>query len=343
MQRWWIVSCVVAASLGIFAPVSPAADAGFSFKDEAGKHLDVLLDGNVVARYMYEHDTSTPENRLITYKPYLHVFDAEGTAPITKGPGGEYTHHRGIFIGWDIITYNGKKYDRWHMKGGDIVHEKFLSQKADADSATFTSQTHWDSDPGAPPLIVEERTITIRKAPAPSRVIIDFSSKIAAPNGDVILGGDPEHAGIHFRPSDAVDRKATTYLYPTETPVPRKDLDYPWVGETFTLDGKQHSVVEMSSPEDPKGTLWSAYRNYGRFGAFPKATIKSGESFTFKYRFLLGETMPTAAQIEGIYDQFTNAATPSPVPQTSLKPAEKSGGPTTKPAAKPKASAPEAK
>ena len=79
------------------------ADSGFAFDDKAGDHLDVLLDGKVVARYMYAHDTSTKERRAETYKPYLHVFDAEGKAPITKGPGGKFTHHRGIFIGWKKI------------------------------------------------------------------------------------------------------------------------------------------------------------------------------------------------------------------------------------------------
>jgi len=296
---------------------------------------------------MYEHDTSTKETRMITYKPYLHVFDAEGVEPITKGPGGEYTHHRGIFIGWRLITFNGKHYDRWHMIGladkkdptkstqpGDIVHEKFINQKADADSATFTSLTHWDSDPGAPPLLVEERTFTFHKAPAPARIIIDFASKLTAPSGDVNLGGDPEHAGIHFRPANEVDKTATTYLYPSQAPEPHKDLDYPWVGETFKLNGTAHSVVEMSSPENPKGTKWSAYRDYGRVGAYPTTDIKSGESFTFKYRFVVGEGMPTAAQIEAMYDQFTGAAAASPVPPTTVKPAEHAAAAATKPAKK---------
>ena len=60
--------------------------------------------------------------------------------------------------------------------------------------------------------------------------------------------------------------------------------------------GKQYSVVEMSHPENPKGTKWSAYRNYGRFGAFPVATIKAGKPLVLKYRFVIadGEMMPAA-------------------------------------------------
>jgi hypothetical protein len=87
-------------TISLLAPTARAAEQGFSLKDAAGEHLDVLLDGRLVARYMYAYDTSTPQRREETYKPYLHVFDAEGRQPITKGPGGLYPHHRGIFIGW---------------------------------------------------------------------------------------------------------------------------------------------------------------------------------------------------------------------------------------------------
>ena len=54
-------------------------------KDTKGKHLDVVSDGKIIVRYMYEHDTSSKETHHATYKPYLHVFDVEGKKPITKG------------------------------------------------------------------------------------------------------------------------------------------------------------------------------------------------------------------------------------------------------------------
>lgn len=43
--------------------------------------MDILSAGKIVGRYMYAHDVSTPERRAETYKPFLHVFDADGTAP----------------------------------------------------------------------------------------------------------------------------------------------------------------------------------------------------------------------------------------------------------------------
>jgi hypothetical protein len=169
---------------------------------------------------------------------YEHVFDAEGKAPITNGgPGGLYPHHRAIFIGWNRMIFNGNSgYDRWHMNNGEIVHRKFTEQQAVPDRATFTSLTHWNDEKGAA-MIEETRTMTVRRAPSPGRLIIDFMSTLKAPNGNVALDGDPEHAGIHYRPADEVVRQETVYVFPKENADPRKDLDYPWVGETCTLAG----------------------------------------------------------------------------------------------------------
>ncbi len=172
------------ATLGAWCPglarLARAAEQGFALKDDPGQHLDILLDGRLVARYMYAFDKSTAKRRDETYKPYLHVFDAEGKQPITKGPGGLYTHHRGIFIGWMKITFGDKVYDRWHMKGGEIVHQKFLAQKATADEAAFTSLTHWN-EPDGQAFLVEERTMTIRRGPDSGRLMIDFHTKLQRP------------------------------------------------------------------------------------------------------------------------------------------------------------------
>ena len=304
------------ATLAILAlSLSVAEDSerkGFSFKDTAGEHLDVLLDGKVVARYMYAYDTSDKDRLHVTYKPYLHVFDAEGKAPITKGPGGQYTHHRGIFVGWSKLTCDGKGYDRWHMKGGEQVHQKFSKQEATANGAVFTSVIHWNDNEKSP-IVEEARTFTFHSPPSGAYVLVDLTTVIKAPAGDLVLGGDPEHAGIQYRPANEVDRKAATYVFPGENADPRKDLDYPWVGQTYTLNARRYSVVIMNHPDNPKGTKFSAYRDYGRFGAFPVEKIAKGASRTFKYRFLVGEgEMFPVKLIQSTSNAFTGASDPAP-------------------------------
>lgn len=322
-----LVSAAVFFSFG--TPSFGAEQEGFALKDEHAEYLAVFNGDKLVARYMYGHDTSTPAKREATYKPYLHVFDPEGQMPITKGAGGAFPHHRGIFIGWNKMAVNGKKYDRWHMIGGDQVHERFVAQNATRDRASFTSLVKWTGDTPEAPIIEEERTFTFLPPAAPAYALIDTVSKIKAVAGETVLDGDPEHAGLHFRPADNVDRKQTTYFYPRANADPHKDRDYPWFGETFALNGKHYTVVYLSHPSNPKEALASAYRDYARFGAFWRTTIPAGGTQEFRARFLViaGE-MPSAEFIQKAWNEYAGAN--EPTPQATAKPAEYGQSPDSK-------------
>ena len=304
--------------------------ADFSIQETPGKHIDILQNGKIVGRYMTEHDTSTPEKRQETYKPYLHIFDAEGQAPITKGPGGEYTHHRGILIGWMKIGVNGKTYDRWHMKGGDQVHEKLVAQNPAKGS--ITSLVKWMGD-GDDVIVEEERTMAFLPAVAPAYAEVDVTSKLKAVAGDTTFDGDPEHAGLQFRPANEVDRAKGVYVYPIEDAKPHKDLDYPWFAETFSLNNQDYSVVYLNHPQNPKEARISAYRDYGRFGAFFKTSVKKDEVLTIKARFLIVKgPMPNTAIIQQAWNDY--AGRNDPLPKITVLPSEKPAPKKDKPAAK---------
>ncbi|MFA7174789.1 MAG: DUF6807 family protein [Kiritimatiellia bacterium] len=292
----------------------------FTFNIKKGETLDILDNNKIVGRFMLAYDVSTPERKHETYKPYLHVFDAKGIAPITKGAGGEYTHHRGIFIGWNRIGCNGKTYDRWHMKGGEQVVQGTPVTDISADTATVTATVNWN-DEASQPLLVEKRTMTFHRAPEPAYALIDFQADITATAGDITLNGDPEHAGIQFRPANEMDRAKTTYLYAGEAVNPHAAKDLAWIGETFTLKDTCYSVVQMNHPDNPSETRISAYRNYGRFGMFPTVSINSGDTRAFRYRFLVTEgVMPPLEVIQKACNAFTGRS--DPVPPVTSKAAE---------------------
>lgn len=292
---------LLASAAGLAGPLA----AELEIKDTEGKHLDVVSNGKLLVRYMYEHDTSSKERHHETYKPYLHVYDAEGRKPITKGAGGQFTHHRGIFIGWSKLQFDGKSYDRWHMNGGDIVHRKFLKKEAAGQVAVITSMTHWH-DNEANPILDEERTMVVKEGRrGPARLVIDFTSKLTASYGDVFLKGDPEHAGIQYRPANEVDKTKTRYFFPREGIDVRQERDLPWIAETYVVDGKTHSVVQMNHPENPKGTRHSAYRDYGRFGSFFEKEIRKGDSLTVNYQFVVIEgELPKRELIQNSWESY---------------------------------------
>lgn len=288
-----------------------AADTPFTTKLVGNSHVDVFHDGRRAVRYVIAWD---PARYRETYKPFLHVFDAAGASPITNGTNAkQHPHHRGIFIGWTKLTFEGKRYGFWGMGGGlHQKHVKFLAEILTADRALFSSLVHWN-DSGSKTIIEEERTQALLRSTKPTLALIDFTSRLTPVAGDVLLDGDPEHAGVQYRPHDEVDRKATKYLFHADgvTPGRGKDTDMPWVAEQYTLGDKTYSVQHMNHPANPKGAEWSAYRDYGRFGPWFKKDLKKGETLTIRYRFRVteGELLPREGY-QKTWEQFAGSPTP---------------------------------
>ena len=280
------------------------ADGRVEIREDQGQ-ADLILDDSVVATFMHSRDRSSKERDHATYKPFLHVVDPETGHFVTKGPGGQFTHHRGIFIGWNRLAFDGRQFDFWHMKGVDQVHQAFSKRVQTRDTAGVTAMIHWN-DQEREAILVESRTMTAAKLEGGGGQI-DFISRLKSVRGDVHLKGDPEHAGVQFRPGNEVVRKQTRYLFHREGIDPKKDLDLPWVCESFELPFGKFAVVHLNHPKNPKGTRYSAYRDYGRFGAFSTSGIKQGETLSLRYRFLVfKEESPTREQIQAAYQRFAN-------------------------------------
>ena len=261
---------------------------------------------------MYAHDQSTPESLHETYKVYHHVCDRKSRR-ITKGPGGLYTHHRGLFIGWNRLTFDGKEYDFWHMKNTFQVHMKTLELTAGPVLARHKALIHWIDSHGRP-LIAEERTITVFNLPTPAVALIDFSTRLEAISGEVFLNGDPEHGGMQFRPHNGVAEgeagAKAVYIFHREGIDAHKEKNLPWVAETYGLHGGAYTVQHMNHPDNPDDGVYSAYRDYGRFGAFFTETIESGKSLPLRYRIFVAEGGEMIREkMQERYNSFTAAPT----------------------------------
>ena len=81
----------------------------------------------------------------------------DGTAPITKGAGGHFTHHRGIFIGWNKLKQGGKSHDLWHVRNTVQKHREFEATEATDKDAKLTAQIDWIGVDGKP-VLDEKRT-----------------------------------------------------------------------------------------------------------------------------------------------------------------------------------------
>lgn len=263
-----------------------------------GEYHDLLIDGTRVVRYMQAYDPSSQQRRFETYKPFHHVYDGEQR--LTNGPDGEseyiakeiqFPHHRGIFIGWNKLVCEGQRYDFWHMQTAAQVHQRHERGWSGNREAGHVAVIHWN-DPDGEPVLVERRHVTVRRLADPAILLLDFRSDLTAVRGDVFLDGDPEHAGVQYRAHNDVgtapDAAKAEYLFHAEGIDPKKDKDLPWAAMSYGLGGRRYWVQQMNHPDNPKGGVYSAYRDYGRFGAFFTDTIQKDQTLTLRYRFWIG-------------------------------------------------------
>ena len=307
---WWVPPIVKAGQettwMATIKPESGGTSGRFAWQDVADKYTDLLLDGRKVARYMRAYDTSTDESRFETYKPFLHVYDERGENLLTNGPDGEqpyagkritYPHHRGIFIGWNRLACEGRRYDLWHMTGGLAqVHQRFEEREAGPVLARFSALIGWNDRSGKP-IVSEHRHVAVFRQADPALLLLDCKSELTAVRGDVLLDGDPEHAGFQYRAHNdvAAGPRAVKarYVFHADGIDAHRDGDLPWVAMSYGLNDRRYVVLHVNHPDNPKPTMYSAYRDYGRFGAFFKHLISKGDTLVLRYRiWIAGGEMP---------------------------------------------------
>jgi len=289
---------------------------------EGDGYVELVDARGPLVRYMHAHDDSSVERRFETSKPYLHVFDADGRDVITNDdPEALYPHHRGIFIGWNRLTHESGRFDLWHMRqtATSQTHEDFAALEASGNRGRLVSIVHWNSEGRGNPLVVEKREFVVRRTA--EGIVIDQHSTLKAMHGEVYLDGDSEHAGIHFRAHQnlAEQVKAGTgeaiYTFHKDglklervRNIEEADpatADLPWVTMSYTLGDHTYHVQKMNHPDNPKNTFYSAYRDYGRFGAFFKHRIADGQTLDIRYRFRIttGE-QPTRGALDAAYAKW---------------------------------------
>ncbi|MFM2096045.1 MAG: hypothetical protein RIS70_3169 [Planctomycetota bacterium] len=308
----------------LFGPATKTERDGFHWSDKDGKSRELAFAERPVMRYMYERlDNSTPERRGETYKIYHHVFDPRGTKLVTKGPGGLFPHHRGLFYGFNRIQYadGKKKADTWHCNNGEFQsHEQFVAEESGPVLGRHRLRIDWHGQDGAV-FAQEERELTAYQIAGGT--IIDFASRLTSMVGKVKLDGDPQHAGFQFRASQEVPDKTakqTYYLRPDGKGEPEKfrnwddktrdpsTVNLPWLGLAFVLGDQRYTCLYIDRPENPKESRFSE-RDYGRFGCYFEYELDEGKPLELSYRVWLQEGEMSVEQARAVAGLFANPLT----------------------------------
>jgi hypothetical protein len=292
---------------------------GFVWQDTPGEHMDLVIAGRPVLRYMYAKlDETSKESRSATFKPYHHVFDPAGKRLITKGPGGLFPHHRGLYFGFNRISYGEKKTaDTWHCNNGEFQsHEKVLASEAGPVLGRHTLQIDWHGKDGKP-FVQETREMTAYNTAGGT--LIEFASRLDSLVGTVKLDGDPQHAGFQFRATQDVPDKTkaqTYYLRPDGKGEPGKfrnwpgdkaHVDLPWNALSIVLDDQRYTIAMLDRPENPKEARFSE-RDYGRFGSYFEYELDAKKSLELNYRVWVQPGEMTVAEVTRLDDAFAKPA-----------------------------------
>jgi hypothetical protein len=189
-------------------------------------------------------------------------------------------------------------------------HIKFLDITAGPVLAKVRALIHWNDSTGTT-IVEEEREAVIYRQPPPVILLLDYASTLRAVNGPVILDGNAEHGGVQYRAHNDVNEgipgtAKPIYYFHQDGIDPHEDYDLPWVGMTYGLRNKMYSVLDMDHPDNPDSTIWSAYRDYGRFGPFFREELDPGEHLTIQYRFWISEdSMPGRDALRAKYAACT--------------------------------------
>src|SRR5262245_7634991 len=188
---------------------SPPAAPGFVWRDHLGDRIDLLFGNRPVVTYHYHPlDESSKESRDRTYKVFHHLYSPQGDRVVTNGlpddPKIHSPHHRGIFYGFNRISYgNGQTADLWHCGNGEYQeHDRFLAAEAGPVLGRHRLAISWHGK-DKKKFADEERELTVYNVPGGQ--LVEFASRLRASAGPVRFDGDPQHAGFQFRAHNDAD------------------------------------------------------------------------------------------------------------------------------------------
>jgi len=273
---------------------------GFSFEDR----LELDVDG-----VPWLATVTTPfgvGRREETYKVFTHIYDFEGQAPITKGAGGTYSHHRGLFIGWKDTIVKGNDYDTWHMSNCFQEHVRWIERTAGEHEASQTQEIFWIGEEEAP--FIEERRRTTAHEVENGLRVFDFKSVLTSKAGRIKLRGNLHHAGMQVRMAEevAAHPETTHYTLPEGARIKKDDkvVGTWWVCCSCVIRGTRYWVLHMTPRDHPSGCPVYSIRPYGRFGAFFEANIEEDAPLELDFRIVVSRTALAGEQCEALYAAY---------------------------------------
>jgi len=239
----------------------------------------------------YVHSPYDPARHRETCKVWHEIYAPDGRL-LTKGLGGEFAHHRGLFFGHNQVRSNNRSFDFWHCRQGvSQRHIGFVGAAAiDGLQGDWqVAQIDWCDADGQ--VIVHELRALRAFADNRERTRIEVVIELRAAGADVHLGGDPQHSGHQFRALNAFaepNAEPLRYVRPASASGGHNDVwtGCDWIAGILPLAAGPVTVIRIEKPDNPGPVRWST-RPYGRFGATFSHTLVPAMPLRIGYSYVI--------------------------------------------------------
>jgi hypothetical protein len=299
--------------------------------------VDVLVDGALITRYLYQVDPDQPlaaENVLLT-KPVLYPLRTPGGVTVTRGwpfkeiegEKRDHPHHVGLYFTYDEVNGN----DFWNNSKEPLPAIKPVRTELTTDAeghpalATFA---YWIGK-GAVMLLEEKRLMSFM--PESDQYIIDFDIELKAV-ADKVEFGDTKEGMFAIRLAQWLTESTDSHYQLGTGSYLSSDGDEKesgvwgkraeWVRIEGNKDGATVGIAIMNHPSSTNyPTYWHA-RGYGAFSANPLGqyafqrshkvedakpfglTLRKGKSAPFKFRVIIYDGTRTKQQLDDAFRKY---------------------------------------
>lgn len=278
----------VACSIALFLAAACSAPQGAPATHPPG---ELWLGDRMVARAATAVDPAHAED---TCKVFHELWTADGRL-VTKATGGEYPHHRGLFAGWNRVRLAADEkapvWDFWHCRKGETLHlVRWVPPAEHGRGADWqVAEIAWRDGTGTE-LLREQRALRARGLDA-TTIAFDIELELRAVAAEVLLDGDPHHAGVQFRALQRFAEKdgpKVTFVRPPDAHDEGNDIwtNADWMAGVLPMDGGNVTVVHVDHPSNPRPNRYSA-RPYGRFGSTFTARLHPQQPLQLRYTLVL--------------------------------------------------------
>ena len=314
---------IVAMSTGLSAQTPKVAIKSLP----AEKKVEVTVDGKPFTTYMW------PET---LEKPVLYPIATANGTTITRGfpplanERQDHPHHVGLWFnygdvdGFDFWNNSDATKPEQKPKMGSVEHREVVKTESKGDHAILQVKADWVSGDGKTRLL-EATTFTFRAAANGVRMIDRVTTLAAAPGTGTVKLTDNKEGMLGLRVIRALEDPAekgpaggdasgiTGQYLSSEGKVGKAvwGTRGAWTKLSGQVNGKDVTVAMLDAPGNPGyPTYWHA-RGYGLFAANPLGqaalsnnkdtlnfSISEGKPATFRYRVLLLDGNPSAAEMQ---------------------------------------------